>query len=85
MSELIEPMFNTIVVLVEIIIILLLVDGIMTVIGSILGFSWKKVLMSAAAVFGILWLRDFIKAKKQKAREEIIQELKDDDFEIINK
>ena len=47
----------------------------MSVIGEMLGFSWKKALGWAAAVFGILWLRDFLKRRKQKAQEEIIEEL----------
>ena len=46
--------------LVEIAVILMIVDGIFCIIGSMFGFSWKKVLMTAAAIFGILWLRDFL-------------------------
>jgi hypothetical protein len=46
------------------------------------GLSWKKVLMWAAAIFGILWLRDYL--KKRKERTEKVQDLTEEDFEIIN-
>ena len=40
--------------------------------------------MSAAAVFGILWLRDYLKKRKKKAKEEIVQDLTEEDFEVVN-
>lgn len=84
MENLIGISWNLIVVLVELSIVLLLIDGIMWIISQMLGFSWKKVLMWAAAIFGILWLRDFLKKRKEQAKEEIIQDLTEDDFEVIN-
>ena len=83
MEGLLEGSWNLILFLVELAIILLLFDLIGTIIGGMLGFSWKKVLMWAAAFFGILWLRDFLRNRKQKAKEEVIQDLTEDDFEII--
>jgi hypothetical protein len=69
----------------EIAIALLLFDWIMGIICEMLGFSWKKVLMWAAAIFGILWLRDYIKKRKEKAQEEIIEELKDEEItDVVN-
>lgn len=73
MEALIEKSFYLIVLLGEIAIILLIFDGIMGIICTMLGFSWKKVLMWAAAIFGILWLRDFLKKRKQKAQEELVE------------
>jgi len=84
MESLLLPMWNLIVFLIELAVVLLLIDAIMSIIGGIFGFSWKKVLMWAAAVFGILWLRDFIKKHKEKAKQEIIQDLTEDDFETLN-
>ncbi len=84
MENLLGNCWYLILLLIEIAIILLLADFIMTIIGNMLGFSWKKVLMWAAAVFGILWLRDFLKARKKKAQKEIIQDLTEEDFEVIN-
>lgn len=78
MEILIEKGFYLIVVLVEIGLVLLIIDGIMSIIGGMLGFSWKKVLMSAAAVFGILWLRDLLKKKKEDAEAEIIKEIEEE-------
>ena len=78
MEVLIEKGFYLIVVLVEIGLVLLIIDGIMSIIGGMLGFSWKKVLMSAAAVFGILWLRDLLKKKKEDAEAEIIKEIEEE-------
>lgn len=78
MEILIEKGFYLIVVLVEIGLVLLIIDGIMSIIGGMLGFSWKKVLMSAAAVFGILWLRDLLKKKKEDAEVEIIKEIEEE-------
>ena len=73
MEELLEKGWCLILLLGELAIILLIIDAIMSIIGGMLGFSWKKVLMWAAAVFGILWLRDFLKKRKEKAQEEIIE------------
>jgi len=84
MEELLENTWYLILFLIEIAVVLVIIDAIMSIIGSMLGFSWKKVLMWAATVFGILWLRDFIKKRKQKAQKEIVQELTEDDFETIN-
>ena len=84
MEELLEKTWYFILFLVEIGIVLLLVDAIMSIIGGMFGFSWKKILLWAAAVFGILWLRDFLKKRKEKAQEEIVQDLTDEDFEVIN-
>ena len=84
MKDLLENTWYLIVFLGEIAVILLIIDAIMSIIGGMLGFSWKKVLMWAAAVFGILWLRDFLKKRKERAKNEIVQDLTEDDFEIIN-
>ena len=84
MEHLLENTWYLILFLIEIGIILLLIDAIMHIIGGIFGFSWKKVLMSAAAVFGILWLRDYLKKRKEKAKEEVMQELTEEDFEVVN-
>lgn len=84
MESLLLPMWNLIVFLIELAVVLLLIDAIMSIIGGIFGFSWKKVLMWAAAVFGILWLRDFLKKRKEKAQKEIVQDLTEEDFETIN-
>jgi len=75
MEVLIEKTFYLVIFLIEVVAVLILLSGIMSVIGEMLGFSWKKALGWAAAVFGILWLRDFLKRRKQKAQEEIIEEL----------
>ena len=84
MEDLLTQGFNFILLLIEVAIILLLIDGIMSIICGMLGLSWKKVLMWAAAVFGLLWLRDFLKERKEKAKEkEAIQELAEEDFETI--
>ena len=84
MEDLLTQGFNFILLLIEVAIILLLIDGIMSIICGMLGLSWKKVLMWAAAVFGLLWLRDFLKERKEKAKEkEAIQELTEEDFETI--
>lgn len=84
MKDLLENTWYLIVFLGEIAVILLVIDAIMSIIGGMLGFSWKKVLMWAATVFGILWLRDFLKKRKERAKNEIVQDLTEDDFEIIN-
>jgi UPF0716 family protein affecting phage T7 exclusion len=55
----------------------------MSIIGGMLGFSWKKALMWAAAVFGILWLRDFLKKRKENAQEETVTDVTDADFETV--
>lgn len=85
MGELLENMFHLIILLFEIAIALLLFDWIMGIICEMLGFSWKKVLMWAAAIFGILWLRDYLKRRKERAQEEIIEELKDEEItDVVN-
>lgn len=84
MEHLLENTWYLILFLIEIGIILLLIDAIMHIIGGIFGFSWKKVLMSAAAVFGILWLRDYLKKRKEKAKKEVIHDLTEEDFEVVN-
>ncbi len=84
MEKLLVDTWYLILFLVEIGAILLIIDCIMHIIGGIFGFSWKKVLMSAAAVFGILWLRDYLKKRKEKAKEEVMQELTEEDFEVVN-
>ena len=83
MEVLLEKTWYLIVFLGEIVVILLIVDSIMSILGGMLGFSWKKVLLWAAAIFGILWLRDFLKKRKEKAQKEIITEITDADFETV--
>lgn len=83
MENLISNMWNIIVFLIELGVVLLLIDAIMSIIGGIFGFSWKKVLIAAAAVFGILWLRNYLKKRKQKAKADVIQELTEEDFENV--
>lgn len=84
MEDLLTQGLQLILLLIEVAILLLLVDGIMSIICSMLGLSWKKVLMWAAAIFGLLWLRDFLKKRKEKKEEkEAIQELTEEDFETI--
>ena len=84
MEDLLTQGLQLILLLIEAAILLLLIDGIMSIICSMLGLSWKKVLMWAAAVFGLLWLRDFLKERKEKAKEkEAIKELTEEDFETI--
>ena len=82
MESLIESTWYFILFLIEVGIVLLLFDGIMWIICTMFGLSWKKVLMWAAAIFGILWLRDYF--KKRKERTEKVQDLTEEDFEIIN-
>ena len=85
MEGLLGSMFYLIILLFEIAIALLLFDWIMGIICEMLGFSWKKVLMWTAAIFGILWLRDYLKKRKEKAQEEIIEELKDEEItDVVN-
>ena len=85
MEGLLGGMFYLIILLFEIAIALLLFDWIMGIICEMLGFSWKKVLMWAAAIFGILWLRDYFKKRKEKAQEEVIEELKDEETtDVVN-
>ena len=83
MESLLLPAWNLIIFLVELAIILLLIDAIMSIIGGMFGFSWKKVLLWAATIFGILWLKDFLKKHKEKAQKEIVNEITDTDFENI--
>ena len=83
MENLLSGSWNLILFLVELAIILFLVDLIGTIIGKMVGFSWKKVLLWAAAFFGILWLRDFLKKRKETAKEEVVTELTDADFEVV--
>ena len=85
MESLLLPAWNLILFLLELAIILLLIDAIMSIVGGMFGFSWKKTLMWAAAIFGILWLRDFLKKRKENAQEEIVQDLTEEDFETVNK
>ena len=84
MEDLLEKTWYLIIFLGEIAIVLLIIDAIMSIIGGMFGFSWKKILMWAAAIFGILWLRDFLKKRKERAKLEIIQDLTEEDFETIN-
>lgn len=79
MSSIIENIFYLIIILLEIAIALLLFDWVMGIICDMLGFSWKKVIMWAATIFGILWLRDYIKRRKEKAQQEIVEEIIEDD------
>jgi len=81
MENLLTNSWYLILFLVELCIILLLIDGIMWIICQMLGLSWKKVLMWAAAIFGILWLRDYL--KKRKVAKEAMQNLTEKDFEVI--
>ena len=83
MENLIEKSFYLIVLLVEFGVVLLIVDAIMRVIGAMIGFSWKKFLISLSTVFGLLWLRDFIKGRKN-AREEGSEESKDDIIDLTD-
>ena len=82
MKALIENSWYLIVFLGELAIILLILDGIMSIIGEMFGFSWKKVLLWAAAFFGILWLRNYLKKRKKKAEEEVSNELKEETINI---
>jgi UPF0716 family protein affecting phage T7 exclusion len=82
MKALIENSWYLIVFLGELAIILLIIDGIMSIIGEMFGFSWKKVLLWAAAFFGILWLRNYLKKRKKKAEEEVSNELKEETINI---
>jgi uncharacterized membrane-anchored protein YitT (DUF2179 family) len=84
MESLIESTWYFILFLIEIGIVLLLFDGIMWIICTMFGLSWKKVLMWAAAIFGILWIRDYLKNRKEKAKKEIVQDLTEEDFEVVN-
>jgi uncharacterized membrane-anchored protein YitT (DUF2179 family) len=84
MKDLLENTWYLIVFLGEIAVILLIIDAIMSIIGGMLGFSWKKVLMWAATIFGILWIRDYLKKRKEKAKKEIVQDLTEEDFEVVN-
>ena len=82
MKALIENSWYLIVFLGELAIILLIIDGIMSIIGEMFGFSWKKVLLWAAAIFGIIWLRNYLKKRKKKAEEEVSNELKEETINI---
>ena len=82
MKALIENSWYLIVFLGELAIILLIIDGIMSIIGEMFGFSWKKVLLWAAAILGILWLRNYLKKRKKKAEEEVSNELKEETINI---
>ena len=86
MEGLLGSMFYLIILLFEIAIALLLFDWIMGIICEMLGFSWKKVLMWTAAIFGILWLRDYFKKRKEKAQEEVIEEIKEEEekTDVVN-
>ena len=82
MKALIENSWYLIVFLGELAIILLIIDGIMSIIGEMFGFSWKNVLLWAAAFLGILWLRNYLKKRKKKAEEEVSNELKEETINI---
>jgi len=84
MEKLLVNTWYLILFLIEIGAILLIIDCIMSIIGGMLGFSWKKVLMWAATIFGILWIRDYLKKRKEKAKKEIVQDLTEEDFEVVN-
>ena len=84
MESLLENTWYLILFLAEVAIVLLIIDLIMSIIGKMFGFSWKKVLMSAAAIFGILWLRDYLRKRKKQKKKDIQQELTEEDFEIVN-
>ena len=77
MEHLLENTWYLILFLAEVAIVLLIIDLIMSIIGKMFGFSWKKVLISAAAVFGLLWLRDYLRKRKEQAKKDIEQELKE--------
>jgi UPF0716 family protein affecting phage T7 exclusion len=83
MESLLLPAWDLIIFLVELAIILLLIDAIMNIIGGMFGFSWKKALMWAAAIFGVLWLRDYLKKRNENAQEEIVTDVTDVDFETV--
>ena len=76
MESLIETTFYLVVFLFLAAIALLLFDWIMGILCEMLGLSWKRILMWASAVFGALWLRDYLNKKRNKAEEEIKEELK---------
>lgn len=75
MENLIETTFYLVVFLFLAAIALLLFDWIMGILCEMLGLSWKRILMWASAVFGILWLRDCLNKKRNKAEEEIKEKL----------
>ena len=75
MENLIETTFYLVVFLFLAAIALLLFDWIMGILCEMLGLSWKRIVMWASAVFGALWLRDFLKKKRNKVEEEIKEEL----------
>jgi UPF0716 family protein affecting phage T7 exclusion len=83
MESLLLPAWDLIIFLVELAIILLLIDAIMNIIGGMFGFSWKKSLMWAAAIFGVLWLRDYFKKRNENAQEETVTDVTDADFETV--
>ena len=83
MESLLLPAWDLIIFLVELAIILLLIDAIMNIIGGMFGFSWKKALMWAATIFGVLWLRDYLKKRNENAQEEIVTDVTDADFETV--
>lgn len=84
MEKLLVDTWYLILFLIEIGAILLIIDCIMSIIGGMLGFSWKKILMWAATIFGILWIRDYLKKRKEKAKKEIMDDLTEEDFETVN-
>ena len=83
MENLLENTWYLILFLIEVAVILLVVDAIMSIIGGMFGFSWKKVLIWAGTIFGILWLRDFLKKRKNKAQKDIMKDLTEEDFETL--
>ena len=75
MTNTLETLWYFIWVLVEIAVILLVIDWIMTILGGMIGFSWKKFLASAFTVFGFLWLKDHIKSKNK------VEEMEEHEYE----
>lgn len=59
----IDDLWNLIVILFEICVILLLLDGMFWILGKMFSISWKKILMAFGTIFGILWLHDHFKRK----------------------
>lgn len=70
MENLIETTFYLVVFLFLAAIALLLFDWIMGILCEMLGLSWKRILMWASAVFGALWLRDYLNGKKDDDKVE---------------
>lgn len=56
----ITSLFNLIVILIEVAVVLVVLNVIFYILRDMFSIkiSWKKFLLSGAAIFGILWLRD---------------------------